>query len=162
MLASIIAYLLIIIEVLCSLLLVGVILLQRTKAQGAGMAFGAGVGESMFGSQVGNVLTRTTVILGIIFLVNTAVLVKILPGHRRASLADRIKDAPITAPAVPAPMPIGGGAPAPGDFGLPAEGMGTPAAPAGAPEAQPGPAESEAPVAGESAPAAPAAPPAQP
>ena len=59
----VVTYLLVTIEVLCSLLLIGVILLQRTKAQGAGLAFGANVGESMFGSQVGNVLTRTTVVI---------------------------------------------------------------------------------------------------
>jgi protein translocase SecG subunit len=39
-----------------------------------GMAFGAGVGESLFGAQVGNVLTRITIILGIVFLVNTTLL----------------------------------------------------------------------------------------
>ena len=62
----------IIIEVLCGGLLVGVILLLRTKSQGlGGMAFGASIGESVFGSRAGNVLTKATIILGCIFLVNT-------------------------------------------------------------------------------------------
>jgi preprotein translocase subunit SecG len=62
----------IIIEVLCGFLLVGVILLQRTKSQGlGGMAFGASIGESVFGSRAGNVLTKATIILGCVFLANT-------------------------------------------------------------------------------------------
>jgi preprotein translocase subunit SecG len=158
-LVSIITYLLIAVEVLCSMLLIGVILLQRTKAQGAGMAFGAGVGESLFGSQVGNVLTRTTVVLGIIFLVNTALLGVLMPGRKAVSVADRIKDTP-AAPALPSPVvpPAGGEAPLQGEFGAPAEG----AAPAAsAPESVPVPAPSvetpEAVPSGESA--APSAPP---
>ncbi|MCX6997687.1 MAG: preprotein translocase subunit SecG [Kiritimatiellaeota bacterium] len=63
--------LMLIVEVLCSLLLVVVILLQKSKSQGLGMAFGAGMGESLFGSRAGNVLSKITIILGIVFLVNT-------------------------------------------------------------------------------------------
>ena len=73
-----------IIEVLCSAMLLGVILIQKTKSQGVGLAFGAGMGESLFGAQMGNVLTKTTVILAILFLVNTTLLaivgVKVRPG----------------------------------------------------------------------------------
>lgn len=154
MLLSIITYLLIALEVLCSILLIGVILLQRTKAQGAGLAFGAGVGESLFGSQVGNVLTRTTVVLGVIFLVNTALLGFLMPGRRSSSVADRIKDMPTAAvpsPSVPSP---GGEAPLQGDFGTPAGGAEPQAAP-------PAPAPASEPVAapgGEGA-TAPTAPP---
>ena len=147
-------YLLVVIEVLCSILLIGVILLQRTKAQGAGLAFGAGVGESLFGSQVGNVLTRTTVVLGVVFLVNTALLGVLMPGRRRVSVADRIKETPAPA-ATPAVPPAGGGAAAPGEFGAPAGNAEVPppsaesapapqpaaAPPAGSPAASPGGAE---------------------
>ena len=70
--AAFIKIVMIIIEVLCGLLLVGVILLQRTKSQGlGGMAFGASIGESVFGSRAGNVLTKATIILGCVFLANT-------------------------------------------------------------------------------------------
>ena len=51
-----------------SLLLIGVILLQRNKGAGAGVSFG--MGEAVFGADMGNVLTRTTIVLGIIFLAN--------------------------------------------------------------------------------------------
>jgi len=154
LLVSILTYLLLIVEVLCSLLLIGVILLQRTKAQGAGLAFGAGVGESMFGSQVGNVLTRTTVVLGIIFLVNTAVLVMLMPGRRRTSVADRIKAMPAAAPAMPMAQPAAQPSPAPLDFGAPAAPEAAPAQPI---PAEP-PAAPVAPEADATAPAAPAAP----
>ncbi len=62
------------VQVIVSLLLVVVILMQKSKSQGIGMAFGGGMGESLFGSQVGNVLTKITVALAAIFLVNTALL----------------------------------------------------------------------------------------
>jgi len=62
------------VEFLVSLLLIVVILLQRSKNQGSGMAFGAAMGETLFGSQAGNFLTRTTVVLTVIFLLNTAIL----------------------------------------------------------------------------------------
>lgn len=59
--------------VLVCLLLVGVILLQRNKGGGAGVSFGGGA-EAVFGAQMGDVLTKSTVILGIIFLANTLAL----------------------------------------------------------------------------------------
>jgi len=65
-------FVMITIEMVCAFLLVGVILLQRTKSQGlGGLAFGQSMGESMFGSRAGNVLTKATIILGSIFLANT-------------------------------------------------------------------------------------------
>lgn len=66
--------LLIVIEVLSCLLLIGLILLQKSKSEGLGLAFGAGAGESLFGARAGNVLSKATVILGIVFLANTLVL----------------------------------------------------------------------------------------
>ena len=71
---NIVWYLLIVVEILAALLLIGVVLIQKTKSQGMGLAFGAGMGESLFGAQVGNVLTKVTVMLAAIFLANTTVL----------------------------------------------------------------------------------------
>jgi preprotein translocase subunit SecG len=64
----------IVVEVLCCLLLTCIILLQKSKSEGLGMAFGAGAGESLFGARAGNVLSKATVVLGIVFLANTLVL----------------------------------------------------------------------------------------
>ena len=62
------------VEVATSFLLVLVILAQKSKDQGLGMAFGGGMGESLFGSRAGNVLTRLTVILAAVFMVSTVFL----------------------------------------------------------------------------------------
>ncbi len=79
----------IIIEVLCCLLLIGLILLQKSKSEGLGMAFGAGVGESLFGARAGNVLSKATVVLGIVFMANT-LLLGILFAQKDKSLMDQV------------------------------------------------------------------------
>ena len=67
-----------------SLLLIGVILLQRNKGAGAGVSFG--MGEAVFGAEMGNVLTRTTIVLGIIFLVLVLGL-SLLPYNKSANVS---------------------------------------------------------------------------
>ena len=103
-----------IIEVLCSAMLLGVILIQKTKSQGVGLAFGAGMGESLFGAQMGNVLTKTTVYLAVIFLVNTTIL---------AVLGAKAKqDAPESVTSglpAPVPPPIEATTPGPGTTPMP-------------------------------------------
>jgi preprotein translocase subunit SecG len=69
---------LIVIEVITSILLIGVILLQKSKDEGLGLAFGAGVGETLFGSRAGNVLTKITIGLAVVFLVNTLLIGMVL------------------------------------------------------------------------------------
>lgn len=80
---------LIIVEVVVSLLLITVILLQKSKGEGLGMAFGAEMGESLFGARAGNVLTKATIYLGIIFMVNTVILAKIYTRAEHRSLMHR-------------------------------------------------------------------------
>ena len=118
---SILKLLMLIIEVLCSLLLVVVILLQKTKSQGLGLAFGSGMGETLFGSRAGNVLTKITITLGIVFLVNTLFLGIIfahsqdarllsgsgLMGSRKSAPIQRpLPKQPATAPVLPASAPL--------------------------------------------------------
>lgn len=75
MVSSILTVLLYVIEVLVAILLGVVVMLQKGKDGGAaGITMGGGMGETVFGAQVGNVLTKATIILGIIFLLNTLVL----------------------------------------------------------------------------------------
>ena len=110
---SVLRYVLLVVEVVSCFLLIGVILLQKTKGQGIGMAFGAGVGESLFGAQVGNVLTKTTVILAIIFLVNTTILSLLGLSRGSGSVIDsvRVKGSPASLPVpseIPASMPESG------------------------------------------------------
>ena len=82
-------------EAVVCLMLIGIVLIQRSKGQGVGLSFGGGA-EAVFGAQMGNVLTRTTVILAAIFIVNTTLLVVLRPKGRSASVAERI--APAAAP----------------------------------------------------------------
>ncbi|NQT94672.1 MAG: preprotein translocase subunit SecG [Lentisphaerae bacterium] len=100
---TILVYILLFVEVVSSFLLIVVILIQKPRAHGAGMAFGAGMGESLFGAQMGNVLTRTTVILAIVFLANTTALSVISTVRRPTSVAERIK--PTAPPVSPFALP---------------------------------------------------------
>ena len=67
--------------VLCSLVMVLVILMQRPKSEGLGAAFGGGVTENIFGAQTTNVLVKFTTWLAGIFFGLTLVL-SILYAHR--------------------------------------------------------------------------------
>ena len=49
------------VEVVVCFLLGGVILLQKPKDGGMGGIIGGGMGEALFGAQMGNVLTKTTI-----------------------------------------------------------------------------------------------------
>ena len=129
---------LIVIEVLTSVLLVGVILLQKSKDEGLGLAFGAGVGETLFGSRAGNVLTKITIGLAAVFLANTLLIGYLMSGNvSHRSVTDRLpfeNAAPAQAPApatgTPAPE-----SPAATTESAPAEAPAQPAAPAPAPAA---------------------------
>lgn len=103
----------IIVEVLCCLLLIGLVLLQKSKNEGLGLAFGAGTGESLFGARAGNVLSRATVVLGVVFMVTTLAL-GVLFAQQDRTLMDGVDAAPAEATSVQA-LPIEGldlGAPA--------------------------------------------------
>ena len=109
---------LILIEIISSILLIVIILLQRSKSEGLGLAFGSQMGESLFGARAGNVLVKVTVWLGIIFLVNTIVLAKI---YSQGSSPSLISESSVPVPpvrqmpaqAVPMSAPITPLAPAP-------------------------------------------------
>jgi len=142
-------YFLGLVEVVCCLLLIGLVLIQRGKSQGVGLAFGGGMGETLFGARVGNVLTRATVVLTTIFLLNTALLSLVASHRRTRSLADSVRPAP-AAPAAEAPASP--------------EALPAPSAPeAAAPAAEPSDSAAAAPAAEAPAPAAelPAAAPAE-
>lgn len=101
--------LLIVLEAVVCLLLIGIVLLQKSTGDGNGLSFGGGA-ESVFGAQTGNVLTRGTVILAIIFLVNTLVL-GCLGSHKirsgAKSRADLIVEQEQKAAQMAEPAPLG-------------------------------------------------------
>jgi len=101
---TVIRTLLIIFEAACCLALIGLILLQKSKSEGLGLAFGSGGGDSLFGATAGNVLTKATVIIGIVFLVNTLLLGMLFAGSSDTSLMDGAATdlpAPLEQPVVP-------------------------------------------------------------
>lgn len=129
-------------EILVALLLGGVVMLQKPKDGGLNTAIGGGF-EASLGAQAGSVLTKTTIILGVIFLLNTLVLSR-LTAHRGSSVMEDVHTAPVhqTPPTAASTVPAA-----------------TPAVPAAAPKAVPVPAaEPKAPAAPAAMPKAPAAP----
>ncbi len=95
---------LLIVEVLSAFLLVVVILAQKSKDQGLGMAFGSGMGESLFGSRAGNVLTRMTITLAAVFMLATIAL-GILFAQGRAGGGSVMDRADRQMPVAPAAVP---------------------------------------------------------
>ncbi|HEY1582573.1 MAG TPA: preprotein translocase subunit SecG [Chthoniobacterales bacterium] len=74
---------LLVLEVLVSILMMFVILMQRPKSEGLGAAFGGGVTENIFGAQTTNVLTTATTWLASIFFI-VVLLLSVLYAHRGA------------------------------------------------------------------------------
>ena len=104
-----------VLEVIVCFLLGGIILLQKPKDGGMNAMLGGGMGEAIFGAQVGNVLVKATIVLGTIFLLNTLVLSKLTSYTSKASMMEGVRSGPPPAqsqPAFPAPAPAGGGMPA--------------------------------------------------
>ena len=97
--------LLIVVEVLSCLMLIGLVLLQKSKSEGLGMAFGAGAGESLFGARAGNVLSKATVFLGVVFMSNTLVL-GILFAQAEKTVMDKVT-VPVASATVMQPEPMG-------------------------------------------------------
>lgn len=80
---------LIVFEAIVCFLLIGIVLLQKSTGDGNGLSFGSGA-ESVFGAQAGNVLTRGTVVLAVLFLLNTLLLCILRPEARAQSLGEEI------------------------------------------------------------------------
>ena len=118
-----------VVEVVVCILLGMVVMIQKPKEGGLGGAIGGGMMEAALGADAGNVLIRTTAILGAVFLLNTLILARLTSTvHSRSLMAREAEPVVETAPAAPAlpEMPA-----------LPA--AETPAAPAPAAPAAPAP-----------------------
>ena len=144
----VLSILLTVIEVVVCLLLIGLVLIQRSKGDGLSAAIGGGVGEAMFGAQIGNVVTRATVILGIVFLLNTIVLSLVLSKSAATRVGSVTDDVPastaVASPDSTTPFKRGPSLPMAPNSALPAStapvAMPAPAA-APAPEASAAPAK---------------------
>ncbi len=69
-----------VIHVLIALALVGVVLLQRSEGGALGMGGGSGGGGLMSGRSAGNVLTKSTGVLGAAFMA-TSIVLAVLSGR---------------------------------------------------------------------------------
>lgn len=119
-----------VVEVVVCLLLALVVMLQKPKEGGLGGAISGGMLEASLGADAGNVLIKTTAVLGAIFLLNTLVLARLTSTVNSKSLMAREPEAaaevapqlPAAAPELPAAAPE-----------LPAAAPELPAAPKAAP-----------------------------
>ena len=96
-----------VVEVVVCLLLALVVMLQKPKEGGLGGAIGGGMLEASLGADAGNVLIKTTAILGAIFLLNTLVLARLTSTvHARSIMAQEAEPtAEQAAPALPMAAP---------------------------------------------------------
>ncbi len=110
-----------IIHLFVTLLLIGVVLIQRSEGGGLGIGSAQGMGSFMSGRGTANLLTRTTAILAIIFMALSMALAAL---NRGGSVSRSILDttpipapapasSPGTGPAGVTPAPAAGGAAAP-------------------------------------------------
>ncbi len=83
-------YLILTVFIVGSLLLTGIVLLQRPKSEGLGSAFGGNITENMFGSQTTDVLTKFTIYLGSAFFVATLLLAMLTAKIQRESVESNL------------------------------------------------------------------------
>jgi len=119
-----------------------VIMMQRSKQEGLGAAFGGGITESVFGAQTSNVLVKATVYAAIIFFALSIILARLYSHldvlQEKGSPVQQELMKPITPPAVA--KPVTAPAPAAAPTPPPASAQVTPVAPAAAKPAATAPA----------------------
>jgi preprotein translocase subunit SecG len=114
---------LMVLQVFTSVAIIGLVLLQRGKGADAGAGFGAGASGTVFGARgARTVLSRTTAILAVVFMINSLLLA--YTGSRPAAVQSKtiLDEVGTTAPepaTSPAPEIPGASAPEPasGDTG---------------------------------------------
>jgi preprotein translocase subunit SecG len=122
-----------------------VIMMQRSKQEGLGAAFGGGITDSVFGAQTSQVLVKATVYAAIIFFALSTLLAR-LYAHRAAmsgetSTVQQELSQPVAAP-LKVPVPA-----------MPTNSAGTPVVPTATPMVAPvAPAKPSAPAPAPSAP----------
>lgn len=101
---------LLIIQVLVAIALTGVILLQRSE--GGALGVGGSPGGMMSGRGAANALTRTTMILGAVFIANCIAMAVLAGGSPTSnSVTDIVEEAPLSVPVeeeTPAGVPTDG------------------------------------------------------
>ena len=91
-------------QVVIGLVMIGIVLIQRSDQDGFGMGSGSG-SNFMTGRQSANFLTRATTWLGGAFMLNCLVLTVLAASHSEVSIVDRIEAAQKINPDMPAVAP---------------------------------------------------------
>ena len=91
-------------HIVCCALLIIIVLRQSSKSEGLSGAFGAGGGQAIFGTRTGDILTRTTTALAILFMVTSLVLAR-LSTNRGESLVEGLAATEESVPGPSAPAP---------------------------------------------------------
>lgn len=93
------------VQIIVTLLLLLVVLMQRPKQEGLGAAFGSAMTDQAFGARTTDILQKATVYLGTIFML-LAFLMGIMLNRQfkeqASSLATVVEEAPIVVPTTPA------------------------------------------------------------
>ena len=104
--------LLMVVHVICAVLIIGLVLIQRGKGADAGAGFGAGASGTVFGARgAGTALSRTTAVLAATFMITSLALAytgNVAAKGQGGSVLDQLSttsldSAPVTVPAAPAP-----------------------------------------------------------
>jgi preprotein translocase subunit SecG len=144
---------LLIIHLFVTILLIGVVLIQRSEGGGLGIGTSQGMGAFMSGRGTANLLTRTTAILAAIFMALSVTLAMLNKGGGTTrSILDTVPAA-----TVPAPAPATGGPAAPA-ASSPAASSPAPSSPATPSPATPSTATPEPAAKAPATPASPSAP----
>jgi preprotein translocase subunit SecG len=92
------------VHILVCIFMVTIILMQRSKQEGLGAAFGSGITDSMFGAGTSQVLVKATVFLAALFFILTIILARLYSTRNNTenSLSRKLLATPAaTAPAIP-------------------------------------------------------------
>jgi len=96
-----------VVHIIVSVLLIFIVLMQSSKGDGLAGAFGSGGGQAIFGARTGDVLTKATTVLAIIFMV-TSISLAFLTARKSSSVMKNLKPTqqmPLAPQADTSPMP---------------------------------------------------------
>jgi len=88
-----------IVHILSCVLLIVAVLLQSGKDAGLSGAFGMGGGQTIFGARAGDVLSKVTVVLAVVFMASCLLFTRVKPGAGRSLMGAAQAGAQKAAPA---------------------------------------------------------------
>ena len=78
------------VSILSAILLIGIIMIQQNKAGGGLGAVSGGTAESIFGTSAGNILTKATTWLAVVFLLSTLLLGTVIGRMNKKSVSETL------------------------------------------------------------------------